>query len=376
MKIKKTELKKALDSVKLFVDDKNINPVGAYIHFINNQKKAMIFATDFISAARAWFDTDEEENFDFCISFNQLKSVINLRNSEIVAEKFTESDKENIRFQDNKTKIVYALKDAKDLVTLEKKCNFKELTNKPFVIKGADLKSMMLMAGYARNEKETQNIALSGVKFQFTEDGKMSVISTDRTRIAVCESQLANVDNGVSIDGVMSDKTIRSISSFKDDDEVKIYLTDNQFIMISDTLETYVTKINSAFPDVARFFTEANELSYKVNVQSLLESLGVVTIGENEDICIEFSEKQMKISAINDGAYIEDYVDAEIILGQGEKKVWVSSKLFQEIIKALSKNEFISFDFRNTIPALGYSVIKKDNSVPFNTYGMLAPKRK
>jgi DNA polymerase III sliding clamp (beta) subunit (PCNA family) len=143
--------------------------------------------------------------------------------------------------------------------------------------------------------------------------------------------------------------------------------------MKTKNLETFVPKINNNFPDVARFFEGEKELSYQVNVKDLIESLGVMAMANNEDICLEFTEKQLKISTINDGSYIEDFIDAVRTVGTEDKKLWVSTSLFTDIIKAMSKEEKINFDFKSAIPAMGYSIEKKDN---MDIYGILAPKRK
>lgn len=382
MNIKKSELKKALDKVKLFVDDKGINANGAYVHFVNENNRAMLFATDFIAAARAFFNTETADKFEFCISFNQLKSLTSLRGAEIVAEKFTDRENANgektagIEFRDNKTKIVYSLHDSKDLESLEKKCNVTKIaeTVKPIAWIGKDLKKAMAVGGYARNEKETQNLGLAGVKFEFKADGNVSLTSTDRTRIAVCgEALTPDIIDPVAVEGVMSDKTIRSLSSFDDEDNVQIFITDTQFVMVTKNLETFVPKINNNFPDVARFFEGEKELSYQVVIKDLLESLGVLAVANNEDICLEFTEKQLKLSTVNDGSYIEDFIDVVRTVGTEDKKLWVSTSLFTDIIKALSKEEKINFDFKSAIPAMGYSIEKKDN---MDIYGILAPKRK
>lgn len=381
MNIKKSELKKALDGVKLFVDDKGVNPNGAYVHFVNENKRAMLFATDFNAAARAFFDTETDEKFDFCISFNQLRSLINLRSAEIIAEKFTDRENANgekttgIEFRDNKTKIVYSLHDSKDLVSLEKKCNISKIaeTVKPISWLGKELKKAMVVGGFARNDKETQNLGLAGVRFAFKEDGNVSLTSTDRVRIAVCGEALTPEFGATATEGIMSDKTIRSLASFDDDDTVQIYITDNQFVMVAKNLETFVPKINNNFPDVARFFESEKVLSYQVNVKDLIESLGVLSVAGNEDVCLEFTEKQLKLSTVNDGSYIEDFIDTTRTIGAEDKKLWVSFNLFTDIVKAMSKEEKINFDFRSAIPAMGYSIEKKDN---MDIYGILAPKRK
>ena len=49
MKIEKSKLSKALKQIGIFFGKNNINKSASLIHFKNENNKAMIFATDFVS---------------------------------------------------------------------------------------------------------------------------------------------------------------------------------------------------------------------------------------------------------------------------------------------------------------------------------------
>ena len=55
MIIEKAKLIKALKQVSIFVGKKSKNQSASLIHFINENNKAMIFATDFFSVGKTYF---------------------------------------------------------------------------------------------------------------------------------------------------------------------------------------------------------------------------------------------------------------------------------------------------------------------------------
>ena len=76
--IEKSKLSKAMKQISIFVGKNNINKNASLIHFKNENNKTIIFATDFASAGKACFDTEEAEKFEFCLEYSQLSQVLKI----------------------------------------------------------------------------------------------------------------------------------------------------------------------------------------------------------------------------------------------------------------------------------------------------------
>ena len=183
MKIDRSKLSKALKQISVFVGKGSINQSASLVHFRNENNKVVLFATDFASAGRATFDTEESGLFEFCIEYTQLLQATKIRSKEINAELFENKVGENgvkasgIEFSDDRTKFVWATHNVNDLAEMESKT---QVPNGNFVeIDAKTLKYALREAGYARNEKNTQVPYIMGVNFECREKN-INLVSTDK----------------------------------------------------------------------------------------------------------------------------------------------------------------------------------------------------
>lgn len=371
MKIEKKKLADSLKKLGLFVSKNGILP--PMVHFVNVAGKVTMFATDKQNAARVYFDTEEQENMDFCLNFEQLVQATKIRNKDIMVELFKDRQNENgekisgVEFKDEKTKFVFAIKDGSELADMEKACTAP--TENAIVLKASVLQDAIRRAGFARNEKDT-NKGMNGVNFTNDEKNVITFVSTDRSRIAVCRQP-----NGLEIEtafvtGIMSPKTIASIGCFEEDADINLFVTDTSFILISKAFESYSPKINSTFPDTSKFFATGVEQAYKVSPKDVLESIDIVKDKSSKDMCMEFFGDRIHIfTKVDSSTILEDNVICERIAGTEDKKVWVNPFLFEEIFKnfADTKEDFF-IQFRKDVPAIAYEC---------GVYhGMIAPRCK
>jgi len=127
MKINKSKLSKALKQIGIFVGKNSPTEYVSLVHFTNKNNKAVVFATDMLSAGRVSFDTEEADEFDFCTEYTNLIQAVKIRNKEITVEKFFDRVGENgekttgIEFFDDKTKFVYPLRSSDELLEIETK---------------------------------------------------------------------------------------------------------------------------------------------------------------------------------------------------------------------------------------------------------------
>lgn len=376
MKIDKNKLSKALKQIGIFVGKNVVNQNASLVHFKNKDNKAMIFATDFASAGRAYFETDEANEFEFCIEYNQLAQAKRVRGKEIEAVIFNDRELDNgmkvsgIEFFDDKTKFTWSLHDPAELVGIE---NATSIPDVPFFeIDAKTLKNALKEAGYARNEKESQCIYINGVNLII--NGKsVSMASTDRHRIASWKSIQENIEgiDETSMTGILSPKTIQSVALFDDDEIVKIYIEDSKIVLVSDTLEAYATKIQCDYPDISKFFEKEVLSSYEISSKDVIESLSIIEGLKTNSLRLEFSEDNVKITAKNNlGDNVVDYFACKRIAGNDED-IWLDPVLFMDIFKNV-ENEKMALEFRdmgNNFKILSY--VSDDGA-----YGMLAPQRK
>ena len=375
MIIEKTKLIKALKQISIFVGKKSKNQSASLIHFINENNKAMIFATDFFSVGRTYFETNETERFEFCIEYAQLNQVTKIRDKEINVEIFQDKELPNgekasgIEFYDNKTKFTWTLHDPEELVAIENKTVIPD--DVPFVEINAKLfKSALKEAGYARDEKNTQNPFITGVNFIF--DGKnISFVSTDRHRIA-CWKQSQEEEKEEQINGIFSPKIIQSVALFNDDEQIKIYITENQIILVSDSLEAYATKIKCDYPDINKFFEKPILSSYEISSSEVMESLTIIDGINTTSLRLQFENDKVKITAKNEfGDNVEDYFSCKKMSGTDNDDIYIDPVLFTDIFKNIS----------NTAMVLEFREMSKDFKIlsylsDSGAYGMLAPQRK
>lgn len=375
MKIDKNKLTKALKQIGIFVGKNPVNKTVSYVHFRNEHNKAMIFATDFISAGRAHFDTDEDGLFEFCIEYDQLLQSVRARGKELDATIYTGKQNESgesmsgIEFTDGKSKFNWALHEN-DALKAQEDASVVPSEVPFFKIDAKTLKNALREAGFARNEKETQTPYIAGVNFDGCGDD-FSMVSTNRHRIAAWRSQNPEAIKGMecnSVSGIMSPKTISSIGLYDDDEEVSIYITDSQIVLVSSNLEAYASKILCNYPNVQQMFDKEVVSSYRLSAKDLKESIEIV-LGKEDSITLDFHADFVTVStrsASGDGM-TNDTFKCERISGNDESILIKSSDLL-DVVKNVNDDDLcISFrPMGNGHNMLSYSV--KDGA-----YGLIAP---
>ena len=378
MKIDKSKLTKALKQIGIFIGKTNIDKTVSFVHFRNEDNKAMLFATDFASAGRAYFDTDEKDVFEFCIEYNQLMQTVRARGNELTATIFTDRAGENgekmsgIEFTDGKSKFEWALHENDSLKAQEDASVIP--TDIPyFEIDAKTLKNAIRESGFARNEKDTQTPYITGVNFVGCGDD-LTMVSTDRHRVAGwkkpnSESLEGMVANTVS--GIMSPKTIASISLYDDEDTVRVYMEESKIVLVSDKLEAYASKILCNFPDVQRMFKNDIVSEYKLSAKALKESIEIV-VANDDTIQMDFKEDSITIRSVRgsgDGM-LDDTFPCERVKGFDESVLVKPTDLLDVVKNTSDDNLTIAFrPLDNNFKMLSYSL--EDGA-----YGLIAPKKR
>lgn len=377
MKIDRSKLSKALKQISVFVGKGSINQSASLVHFRNENNKVVLFATDFASAGRATFDTEESGLFEFCIEYTQLLQATKIRSKEINAELFENKVGENgvkasgIEFSDDRTKFVWATHNVNDLAEMESKT---QVPNGNFVeIDAKTLKYALREAGYARNEKNTQVPYIMGVNFECREKN-INLVSTDKCRIAAWkevempEGGFPNRPDG-DFSGIFSPKTIQSVMLFDDNDRIRVYIDDVQIALISDTFEAYATKIVADYPNVGSLFQGEIVSSYEVSVADVKESLGIIVDSNVRSLNLEFTEDKVKFVAnLQTGESMKDEIVCIRKSGKDEK-ICFDPNYFGQIFSNVDADK-MTLEFRNMGGKVVISYAGDDGA-----YGMLAPQK-
>ncbi len=370
MKINKAKLTKALNKIGIFVGKNNINPKVSLVHFKNVGNKATVFATDLNSAGRAYFETDEPDEFEFCIEYKQLQQAMKIRSKEITVE-FGESagNGREIEFYDDKTCFSWAAKDNDSLADIENATVIPDQEH--FQISGKELKTAMSYGGYARDDKDTQYPFVTGVHF-VSKGEAVDIHSTDRHRIAGWKKN-ANQEiegmEGISMDGILSPQNIKSVDLFEDDEQLDMYITDTQIIIVSPSLEAYASKINCQFKDISGFFLQPVQCSYEVKVSDALESISIIDNGTCNWIKLSFKEEKVLVNAVSKEGCFNDEFKCKRIAGEDIEGHFDIKKI-KDIFNC-AKTENITIEFRVLNERITVLTYRTDDG----GYGMLGQYR-
>ena len=188
----------------------------------------------------------------------------------------------------------------------ETKCFDVEL--KPFL-------KAIKQAGFAAASYETSNL-LSGIVCDISSN-VMEIASTDGNRLARVRETIDNKDNH-SKQLIIPSKTLNEfikMSSFIDEDSVKIYTEDTKIIIKSEKTLTISRLLSGQFPKYNQLIPQESPKEALVSVSQLISALERVSIMVNEKTSIvklEFSHNNLKLTADTpDSGKSEENLDIE-----------------------------------------------------------------
>ena len=170
-------------------------------------------------------------------------------------------------------------------------------------------------AGFAAASYETSNL-LSGIVCDISSN-VMEIASTDGNRLARVRETIDNKDNH-SKQLIIPSKTLNEfikMSSFIDEDSVKIYTEDTKIIIKSEKTLTISRLLSGQFPKYNQLIPQESPKEALVSVSQLISALERVSIMVNEKTSIvklEFSHNNLKLTADTpDSGKSEENLDIE-----------------------------------------------------------------
>ena len=199
------------------------------------------------------------------------------------------------------------------------------VTEKGFVVKQAVLKKMFNKVSYAMGVNEPRPV-LNGCYVK-TEEGKVSVIACDGFKLAVCSDecelrQIENSSRGVEYSFIVPVKSVNELVrllSDDEEDEVTVYMSHRNMVVVFDHLIFFTRLITGEYVDYNRIIIKNHKIAVYAEKSRILAALEKAALITEERIAgsvrshvrVEVAEDVLKVSAVSTAGSIYDELDIE-----------------------------------------------------------------
>lgn len=199
------------------------------------------------------------------------------------------------------------------------------VTEKGFVVKENALKTMLSKVSYAMGVNEPRPV-LNGC-FVKTESDKISIVACDGFKLAVCSyaaelKKLANSDRGVEYSFIIPVKSVNELTkllSDNEDDEVTVYMSHKNMVVVFENLVFFTRLINGEYVDYNRIIIKNHKITVKAQKQEIIAALEKAALITEERIAgsvrshvrVEVAGDVMKVSAVSAAGSIYDEFEIE-----------------------------------------------------------------
>lgn len=311
--VKKEDLYNGIKIVERATSMKALQPVLLNI-LIETVDKATIrlVATDLDFTVVALVDAQVEEEGKITLPSKTLNEIVSKLSDKLVTfEMNNEETTVNITCQKSKFDIIGI--SASEFppefsnVQINEDEGF-EIEIRPFV-------KAVKQAGFAAASYETSNL-LSGIVCDISSN-ILEIASTDGNRLARIRETIDNKDNHAK-QLIIPSKTLNEfikMSSFIDEETVKIFTEKSKIILKSERTTTISRLLDGQFPKYNQLIPNESPKEAQVNVSQMISALERVSIMVNEKTSIvklEFSNNNLKLSADTpDSGKSEENIDID-----------------------------------------------------------------
>ncbi len=193
-------------------------------------------------------------------------------------------------------------------------------TEKGFVVKESALKLMFSKVSYAMGVNEPRPV-LNGC-FVKTEVGKINIVACDGFKLAVCSSpaelkRLEGSERGVEYSFIVPVKSVNELTkllSDNDDDEVTVYMSHRNMVVVFEDLVFFTRLINGEYVDYNRIIIKNHKIEVKAEKSRVIAALEKASLITEERIVgnvrshvrVEIVGDIMKVSAVSAAGSIYD----------------------------------------------------------------------
>lgn len=296
--VKKEDLFDGIKIVERATSMKSLQPVFLNI-LIETVDKATIrlVATDLDLTVTALVDAQVEEEGRITLPSKTLNEIVSKLGNKLITFEMTEGETSvNITCQNSKFDIIGISAsefppEVYNVDLKEEECF--EIELKPFT-------KAVRQAGFAAANYETSNL-LSGIVCDISES-VLEIASTDGNRLARVRENINNKDNKTK-QLIIPSKTLNEfikMSSFIDEETVKIYTEKTKLIIKSEKTTTISRLLEGQFPKYNQLIPAESPKEAIVNVSQLISALERVSIMVNEKTSIvkmNFADNELTLNA-------------------------------------------------------------------------------
>lgn len=311
--VKKEDLYNGIKIVERATSIKALQPVLMNILIETVDKGTIrLIATDLDFTVIALVDAQVEEEGKITLPSKTLNEIVSkLSDKLVIFEMNNEQTTVNITCQKSKFDIIgiSATEFPPEFsnVQINEEEGF-EIEIRPFV-------KAVKQAGFAAASYETSNL-LSGIVCDISSN-ILEIASTDGNRLARIRETIDNKDNHAK-QLIIPSKTLNEfikMSSFIDEETVKIFTEKSKIILKSERTTTISRLLDGQFPKYNQLIPNESPKEAQVNVSQLISALERVSIMVNEKTSIvklEFSNNNLKLSADTpDSGKSEENIDID-----------------------------------------------------------------
>lgn len=296
--IKKEDLYNGIKIVERATSVKALQPVLLNILIETIDKSTIrLAATDLDLTVVAQVDAQVEEEGKITLPSKTLNEIVSKLGDKLITfEMNNDETSVNITCQNSKFDIIGI--SANEFPPEFSSVNVDE--NEGFEIDIRPFVKAVKQAGFAAASYETSNL-LSGIVCDISLN-VLEIASTDGNRLARVRENIDNKDNH-SKQLIIPSKTLNEfikMSSFIDEDTVKIYTEDTKIIIKSEKTTTISRLLSGQFPKYNQLIPNESPKEAIVSVSQMISALERVSIMVNEKTSIvklEFTNNNLKLTA-------------------------------------------------------------------------------
>lgn len=311
--VKKEDLYEGIKIVERATSMKALQPVLMNILIETLDKGAIrLVATDLDYTVIAEVNAQVEEEGKITLPSKKLNDIVSKLDDSLITFEMTEGESVvNITCQKSRFDIngISAAEFPQDFMNIQlNEEEGLEIEIRPFV-------KAVKLAGFAAAPVDSSNV-LSGVVCNISEDF-LEIASTDGNRLARYREAINNKDKK-STTLIVPSKILNEImkmSSFIDEETIKIYTKDSKIVIKSEKTMTISRLIEGQYPRYNQLIPDNYPKEAYVNVQKMISAIERVSVMVNEKtniVCLTFADNDLKLEAYAPNAgKSEDDVDID-----------------------------------------------------------------
>lgn len=296
--VKKEDLYEGIKIVERATSIKALQPVLMNILIETTGKGSIrLVATDLDYTIIAEVDAQVEEDGKITLPSKKLNEIVSKLDDTLITFQVTEGESVvSITCQKSKFDIngISANEFPQDFMNIQlSEEEGLEIEFKPFV-------KAVKQAGFAAASEESSNV-LSGVVCNISEEF-LEIASTDGNRLARYREAIDNKGKKTAV-LIIPSKILNEIvkmSTFINDNTVKIYTKDSKIVIKSEKTTTVSRLVEGIYPRYNQFIPDNYPKKAVVNVQKMISALERVSVMVNEKtniVCLTFADNNLKMES-------------------------------------------------------------------------------